>query len=263
MTTIDATVAKLMGRLTELVHAESHLASGPLIWGKAYDEKKAPIFKMHSDFEITLRAALTEAQPVQPTGCACKWNGELSQSRCELHEAWHVAILEWSDRAKIAEAKLAQPVPIAPLQGEPVACKGKNCGSTDGRFHSADCFAEYEKTIGRESKTEYCTFCETHVTGLCNENICPIDETTEIFHGTKAALTGLCIRRDNDPAPSQPVPIADHIPNAGQMVEPKALSDAELCIILLGIDCETKRLPPGFRRFARAIEQAHGIGAQE
>ena len=37
------------------------------------------------------------------------------------------------------------------------------------------------------------------------------------------------------------------------------LTDANLCVILLQIDCETKRLPPGFKEFARAIEAAHGI----
>lgn len=31
---------------------------------------------------------------------------------------------------------------------EPTACKGKNCGSLDPRFHSAECFEEYEKTVG-------------------------------------------------------------------------------------------------------------------
>ena len=40
MTTINATVAELMGQFNKVVNAESHLASGPLIWGKAYDEKK-------------------------------------------------------------------------------------------------------------------------------------------------------------------------------------------------------------------------------
>ena len=59
---------------------------------------------------IDLREAL--AQPVQPTtGCACKWAGDVYESRCELHEAWHVAIREWAERAKDAEAKLAQPEP--------------------------------------------------------------------------------------------------------------------------------------------------------
>ena len=51
-----------------------------------------------------------QAQPVPPaTGCACKWQGDVCEARCELHEAWHVAIHEWADRAKAAEAKLAQP----------------------------------------------------------------------------------------------------------------------------------------------------------
>lgn len=34
------------------------------------------------------------------------------------------------------------------MAAEPTACKGKNCGSLDSRFHSAECFEEYEKTVG-------------------------------------------------------------------------------------------------------------------
>ena len=56
------------------------------------------------------------AQPVQPTtGCACKWDGVVYESRCKLHEGWYVAIHEWAERAKTAEAKLAQPVPPSAL----------------------------------------------------------------------------------------------------------------------------------------------------
>jgi len=45
-----------------------------------------------------------------------------------------------------------------------------------------------------------------------------------------------------------------------QPAAPVALTDAHLCVILLGIEPTTKRLPPGFKEFARAIEAAHGIG---
>ena len=39
----------------------------------------------------------------------------------------------------------------------------------------------------------------------------------------------------------------------------KPLTDEELKDALVSVDPETKRLPPGFRDFARAIEAAHGI----
>ena len=39
----------------------------------------------------------------------------------------------------------------------------------------------------------------------------------------------------------------------------KPLTDEQLMIALLMVDPETKRLPVGFRAFARAIEAAHGI----
>jgi CelD/BcsL family acetyltransferase involved in cellulose biosynthesis len=41
------------------------------------------------------------------------------------------------------------------------------------------------------------------------------------------------------------------------------LTEEEMLEILVGIDAETKRLPPGMKAFARAIERAHGIGGGE
>ena len=40
---------------------------------------------------------------------------------------------------------------------------------------------------------------------------------------------------------------------------PVPLTDEQLLEILVGIDPETKRLPSGFKDFARAIEARHGI----
>jgi hypothetical protein len=41
------------------------------------------------------------------------------------------------------------------------------------------------------------------------------------------------------------------------------LTEEEMLAILVGIDAETKRLPPGMKAFARAIERKHGIGGEE
>ena len=60
-------------------------------------------------------------QPEPTTGCACKFVGSLNTLRCELHEAWHVALHEWAERAKTAEAGLTQP--------EPVETVGVYCGN--------------------------------------------------------------------------------------------------------------------------------------
>ena len=46
-------------------------------------------------------------------------------------------------------------------------------------------------------------------------------------------------------------------PNEAQPAAP--LTDKQLLEILVGIDPETKRLPSGFKAFARAIEAVHGI----
>jgi hypothetical protein len=40
------------------------------------------------------------------------------------------------------------------------------------------------------------------------------------------------------------------------------LTEEEMLEILVGIDAETKRLPPGMKAFARAIERKHGIGGE-
>lgn len=45
------------------------------------------------------------------TTCNCRWRGEELVQQCELHEAWHVAIHEWAERAKAAEALLAVRAP--------------------------------------------------------------------------------------------------------------------------------------------------------
>lgn len=50
------------------------------------------------------RADRPAAPPTDPEqGCNCRWRGEEVVQRCDLHEAWHVAIHEWAERAKKAE----------------------------------------------------------------------------------------------------------------------------------------------------------------
>lgn len=46
-------------------------------------------------------------QQAEPSGCACRWQGDQYVSLCELHQAWKDAIHEWAERAKTAEAALA------------------------------------------------------------------------------------------------------------------------------------------------------------
>jgi hypothetical protein len=42
--------------------------------------------------------------------------------------------------------------PVARANAGAVPCKGKNCGSTNYRFHSADCFAEHEAIVNPSGK---------------------------------------------------------------------------------------------------------------
>ena len=55
--------------------------------------------------------------------------------------------------------------------------------------------------------------------------------------------------------------VAKYVAQPVQLVKPAGtpLADAQLLTILAVLDSSTKRLPPGFRQFARAIEAAHGI----
>jgi hypothetical protein len=41
------------------------------------------------------------------------------------------------------------------------------------------------------------------------------------------------------------------------------LTDIHLGVLLFGVDPETKRLPPVLKRFAKAVEAAHGIKETE
>lgn len=68
-----------------------------------------------------LRAAL--AEPALQT-CNCRWDGEVQVQQCTLHEAHVDAIHEWAERAKVAEKKLAalaEPTGKDHLQDQPVA----------------------------------------------------------------------------------------------------------------------------------------------
>ncbi len=78
---------------------------------KALDALHAPgdsIYTRASDLadraEIALRAALAQ----QEKTCNCRWVGDVQTQQCTLHEAHVAAIHEWAERAKTAEAALAQ-----------------------------------------------------------------------------------------------------------------------------------------------------------
>ena len=58
-------------------------------------------------------------------------------------------------------------------------------------------------------------------------------------------------------------PIYTHPMPTAEPVNKEPLAIEDLCELLTLIDPETRRLPPGFLKFARAIEQAHGIGVEK
>lgn len=69
------------------------------------------------------QAAVRKATPAQAqqaddlTGCACRWNGAGEQvEACKLHAAHKEAIRDWAERAKTAEAKLAEAKPLTDYQ---------------------------------------------------------------------------------------------------------------------------------------------------
>lgn len=46
-----------------------------------------------------------------PQGCACRWDVDDNRiATCTRHQGWLDVVQEWADRAKDAEAKLAQPL---------------------------------------------------------------------------------------------------------------------------------------------------------
>ena len=53
---------------------------------------------------LALRTALAQQEQI----CNCRWVGDVQTQQCTLHEAHVAAIHEWAERAKTAEAALAQ-----------------------------------------------------------------------------------------------------------------------------------------------------------
>ena len=60
-------------------------------------------------------AALEYAAQPALSGCACRWDADDKRvATCVRHQGWLDVVQEWADRAKVAEAKLAQ----SPAPGE-------------------------------------------------------------------------------------------------------------------------------------------------
>lgn len=57
--TVEARVQALMDKFEKLKHAEIQLYSGGLIWGDAYEAKKAPIRAMQIELESAIRAEVS------------------------------------------------------------------------------------------------------------------------------------------------------------------------------------------------------------
>lgn len=75
----------------------------------------------HIDLVIdTLKAALAQ----QEQTCNCRWVGDVQTQQCTLHEAHVDAIHEWAERAKTAEAALAQQAQATCKESLPVEPKG-------------------------------------------------------------------------------------------------------------------------------------------
>lgn len=58
--------------------------------------------------------------------------------RDDAAETFHRQLLEYAKQAPASQPTVG---------GEAVKCNGMNCGSADYRFHSAECFAEYDAAV--------------------------------------------------------------------------------------------------------------------
>ena len=91
------------------------------------------------------------------------------------------------------------------------------------------------------------------------ELVCLHLGTVDSFPSANEALDALInwhIATALDPAVSASAKLL--VDRGRAVAEP--LTDAELLVCLVSVDPNTKRLPPGFKAFARAIEAHHGIG---
>lgn len=75
-------------------------------------DSMSPIAREAGDKRAVLAEALAALDTAQPalSGCACRWDAEDNRiATCTRHQGWLDVVQEWADRAKDAEAKLAQP----------------------------------------------------------------------------------------------------------------------------------------------------------
>ena len=75
-------------------------------------DSMSPIAREAGDKRAVLAEALAALDTAQPalSGCACRWDAEGNRiTTCTRHQGWLDVVQEWADRAKVAEAKLAQP----------------------------------------------------------------------------------------------------------------------------------------------------------
>ena len=62
------------------------------------------------DAALAQLAESDKQHPAKPQGCACRWDADDNRiATCTRHQGWLDVVQEWADRAKVAEAKLAQP----------------------------------------------------------------------------------------------------------------------------------------------------------
>ena len=75
-------------------------------------DSMSPIAREAGDKRAVLAEALAALDTAQPalSGCACRWDAEGNRiTTCTRHQGWLDVVQEWADRARVAEAKLAQP----------------------------------------------------------------------------------------------------------------------------------------------------------
>lgn len=101
-----------------------------------------------------------------PEGEAHKWLADhrAKRYRYSHYEVKAVQVRDKSDDLmKAAATEIRRLVALKPTNGSEQrrACKGENCGSTDGRFHSLQCWREHEAAIGPDASSEYAVIAVT------------------------------------------------------------------------------------------------------
>lgn len=137
--------------------------------------------------------------------------------------------IECDEAITALQAAIDAPKPLANV------CKGKNCGSTNPKWHSAECFEDHDMVCGSAKPVGYVRH-------------------YAIQHLSKPGHTVIN---------HEPQDTSQETPDVPLYLHPPAAREPLPSFEIVGMYDEQPTCDADMIEFARAIEAAHGIGAKQ